>query len=80
MLIHAQSGRSRVISCHLQDIGRYLVTVGYNCYRGNNHVLMNEKKTGQDCDRKAQGMEVLVPIYHRLCRLRTDSLDILMSR
>ena len=33
--------------------------VGYNCYRENNHVLMNKKKTGQDCDREAQGMEVL---------------------
>ena len=53
--------------------------VGYNCYHGNNHVLMNKKETVQDCDREAQGMEVLVPIYPRLCRLRTDSLYILMS-
>ena len=53
MLSHALSGRSRVISCHLQDIGRYLIMVGYNCYRGNNHVLMNKKETGQDCDREA---------------------------
>ena len=68
MLSHAQSGRSRVISCHLQDIGRYLITVGYNCYRGNNHVLTNKKETGRDYDREAQGMEVLVPIYPHLCR------------
>ena len=47
------AGRSRVISCHLRDIGRYLVTVGYNCYRGNNHVLMNKKETGGNCDREA---------------------------
>ena len=42
-----------MISCHLRDIGRYLVTVGYNRYCGNNHVLMNKKETGQDCDREA---------------------------
>ena len=42
-----------MISCHLQDIGRYLITVGYNCYRGNNHVMMNKKETERDCDREA---------------------------
>ena len=42
-----------MISCHLRDIGRYPVTVGYNCYHGNNHVLMNKKETGWDCDREA---------------------------
>ena len=68
-----------MISCHLRDIGEYLVTVGYNCYRGNNHVLMNEKETGWDCDKEAQGMEVLVLIYPRLCQLRTDFLYVLMS-
>ena len=39
-----------MIFCHLRDIGRYLVTVGYNCYRGNNHVLTNKKETGWDFD------------------------------
>ena len=34
MLSYAQTGRSRVISCHLQDIGGYRSTVGYICYRG----------------------------------------------
>ena len=34
MLSHAQTGRSRVISCHLRDIGGYRSTVGYICYRG----------------------------------------------
>ena len=29
MLSHAQTGRSRVISCHLRDIGGYRSTVGY---------------------------------------------------
>ena len=42
-----------MISYHLQDIGRYLVMVGYNCYRGNNPVLVNKKETEQDCDREA---------------------------
>ena len=42
-----------MISYHLQDIGRYLIMVGYNCYRGNNHVFMNKKETGWDCDREA---------------------------
>ena len=32
MLSHAQTGRSRVISCHLRDIGGYQSTVGYICY------------------------------------------------
>ena len=34
MLSHAQTGRSRVIFCHLQDIGGYRSTVGYICYHG----------------------------------------------
>ena len=34
MLSNAQTGRSRVISCHLQDIGEYQSTVGYIYYRG----------------------------------------------
>ena len=42
-----------MIFYHLQDIGRYLITVGYNCYHGNNCVLMNKKETGWDCDREA---------------------------
>ena len=42
-----------MISYHLQDIGRYLIIVGYNCYRENNHVLMNKKETGRDYDREA---------------------------
>ena len=42
-----------MISCHLQDIGRYLIMVGYNCYRGDNLVLMEKKETGWDCDREA---------------------------
>ena len=50
---HASSNKSRVISCHLQDIGRYLITLGYNCYRGNNLVLMNKKETERDYDREA---------------------------
>ena len=33
MLSHAQTGRSRVIFCHLRDIGGYRSTVGYICYR-----------------------------------------------
>ena len=27
--------------------------VGYICYRENNHVLMNKKETGRDCDSEA---------------------------
>ena len=34
MLSHAQTGRSRVISYHLRDIGEYRSMVGYICYRG----------------------------------------------
>ena len=34
MLSQAQTGRSRVISYHLRDIGGYRSTVGYICYRG----------------------------------------------
>ena len=34
MLSHAQTGRSRVISYHLRDIGGYRSTVGYICYCG----------------------------------------------
>jgi hypothetical protein len=48
-----------VISCHLRDIGRYLVTVGYISYHGDNHVLMNERRPGRIKIEKRQGMEVL---------------------
>ena len=34
MLSQAQTGRSRVISYHLRDIGGYRSTVDYICYRG----------------------------------------------
>ena len=34
MLSYAQFGRSRVISCHLRDIGGYRSTIRYICYRG----------------------------------------------
>ena len=34
MLSHALTGRSRMISCHLRDIGGYRSMVGYICYRG----------------------------------------------
>ena len=34
MLSHAYTGRSRVIFCHLRDIGGYQSTVGYICYHG----------------------------------------------
>ena len=34
MLSHAQTGRSRVISYHLRDIGGYRSTIGYICYHG----------------------------------------------
>ena len=53
MLSHAKSGRSRVISYHLRDIGGYQSTVGYICYHGNNHMLINKKETRWDCDREA---------------------------
>ena len=42
-----------MISYHLRDIGGYQSTVGYICYRGNNHVLMNKKEARWDCDREA---------------------------
>ena len=32
MFSHAQTGRSRVISYHLRDIGGHRSTVGYICY------------------------------------------------
>ena len=34
MLSYAQIGRSRMISCHLRDIGGYWSMVGYICYHG----------------------------------------------
>ena len=33
MLSHAYTGRSRVIFCHLRDIGGYRSMVGYICHR-----------------------------------------------
>jgi hypothetical protein len=40
MLSYALPGRSRVIPYRLRDVGGYLVTVGYICYRENNHVVV----------------------------------------
>ena len=34
MLSHAQTGRSRVISYHLRDIGGYRSTISYICFHG----------------------------------------------
>ena len=34
MLSHAQISRSRMIFCHLRDIGGYQSTIGYICYCG----------------------------------------------
>jgi hypothetical protein len=48
-----------VISYHLRDIGEYLVMVGYSCYHGNNHVLINERRPDKTSIEKQQGMEVL---------------------
>ena len=79
MLSHALFGRSQVISYHLRDIGGYQSTVGYICYPGNNDVLINKRRLGGIMIEKQQGMEVLVPIYPRLCRLRTNSMYVLMS-
>jgi hypothetical protein len=33
--------------------------VGYICYRGNNHVLINERRPGEIEIKKRQGIEVL---------------------
>ena len=79
MLSNAYIGISRVISYHLWDIGGYQSTVGNICYRGNNHVLINKRRTGEIVIEKQQGMEGLVTIYPRLCRLRTDSVYVLRS-
>jgi hypothetical protein len=48
-----------VISCHLRDIVRYMVTVGYICYHRNNHVIINERRPGRIEIEKRHGMEVL---------------------
>ena len=48
-----------MISYHLQDIGGYQSTVGYICYHGNNHVLMNKRRPGGILIEKQQDMEVL---------------------
>jgi hypothetical protein len=34
------------------DIEKYLVMVGYICYHGNNHVLINKLEYGRDDDRE----------------------------
>ena len=48
-----------MISCHLRDIGGYLITVGYICYHGNNHGVNNDWRPGGMTIVKQQGMEVL---------------------
>jgi hypothetical protein len=53
------TGRSQVISCHLRDIGKYLATVGYICYRENNNVLRYNWRLDGIVIEKQLGMEVL---------------------
>jgi hypothetical protein len=48
-----------VISCHLWDIGEYLVMIGYIAIVENNHVLRNDRRLGGIVIEKQQGMEVL---------------------
>jgi hypothetical protein len=48
-----------VISCHVRDIGEYLVTVGYIAIVENNHELRNERTPGGIVIEKQQGIEVL---------------------
>jgi hypothetical protein len=48
-----------VISYHLRDIGKYLVTVGYIYYRRNNHLLINKRRPDGTTIEKQHGMEVL---------------------
>ena len=48
-----------MISCDLREIGGYLITVGYICYRGNNHVLIMNLRPGGMTVVKQQGIEVL---------------------
>jgi hypothetical protein len=48
-----------VISCHVRDIGEYLVTVGYIAIVENNHELRNERTPGGIMIEKKQGIEVL---------------------
>ena len=42
-----------MISCHLREMGGYLIMVGYICYRENNHGVNNEFETEQDDDSEA---------------------------
>jgi hypothetical protein len=79
MLSPALSGRSKVISYHLRDVGIFIYgTVGYNCYHGK-ELCVNKMRPGGMTIMKQQGMEVLVWIYLRLSHLRTDSLYVLES-
>ena len=48
-----------MISHHLRDIGRALVTVGYICYHGKEPCVNNEKRSDGMTVVKQQGMEVL---------------------
>jgi hypothetical protein len=48
-----------VNSCHLRDIGEYLVRLVICAIVENNHVLMNEMRPGEIVVEKQQGMEVL---------------------
>jgi len=48
-----------VISCHLREIGGYLITVGYICYRRNNLVLIMNLRPGGITIVQQQGIEVL---------------------
>ena len=47
MLRHAQTGRSRVISYHLRDIGGYQSTVGYICYCGKEPWVKSKWRPGR---------------------------------
>ena len=58
MFSYAQTGRSRVISCHLRDIGCALVMVGYISYHEKEPCVNNEKRPDGMMVVQQQGMEV----------------------
>ena len=68
-----------MISYHLRDIGKYLVTVGYICYHEKEPCVNNEKRPDGMTVVQQQGMDVLGVNLSPSVSLRTDSLYVLMS-
>ena len=73
MISNAQTGRTRVISYHLQDIGGYWSTVGYICYHRKEPW---DNITGGQVESMCRLTHVIPPVLIKDCAVVEASVEI----